>query len=96
METYIYLYFLPKPSYQKSKGEQGEHLTLQGGTEGERGPERTRSVTRWKRDWQVEKQGKQGRGQVRVLNGTVPFPQPMIVNLPVPVVGLRAGVGATV
>lgn len=56
METYIYLYFLPKPSYQKRKGEQGEHLTLQGGTEGERGLERTRSVTRWKRDWQVEEQ----------------------------------------
>lgn len=46
--------------------------------------------------WQVEKQGKQGRGQVRVLNGIVPFPQPMIVNLPVPVAGLRAGVGAAV
>lgn len=46
--------------------------------------------------WQVEKQGRQGRGQVRVLKGTAPFPQPMIANLPVPVVGLRAGVGAAV
>ena len=56
METYIYLYFLPKPSYQKSKGEQGEHVNLQGGKGGERGPERAGSVTRWKRDWQTEEQ----------------------------------------
>lgn len=30
------------------------------------------------------------------LQGTVPLPLPMITHLPVPVVGLRAGVGAAV
>lgn len=31
-----------------------------------------------------------------VLKGIVPLPLPMITHLPVPVVGLRAGVGAAV
>lgn len=50
--------------------------------------------------WQGEAWERQGRGDhggvSEVLKGTVPLPQPMITHLPVPVVGLRAGVGVAV